>query len=186
MKLLTPLLVFAVAGLVLYVVLAPQPTTVPGANSPVNAAGVVADGYADVQAVITFGILSSTGELLASFEKLTVAETLGDPTVEATMPEHTVYPGLPGDECRGYITMSPNGPNVDAVNALSGEQQFVAGEVGVPFGWGHLYLYKDSTYILSFDVVVWGCRDIDIPTTVLSFSKMITFDGQSETFSGAV
>ena len=186
MKLLTPLLVFAVAGVLLYVVLAPQPTTVPGVNSPVNAAGVLADGYADVQAVVTFGILSSTGELIAQVDEVTVAETMGNPTAEATMPAHTVYPGLPGDECRGYIEMSPSGPNVDAVRAKSGEQQFVAGEVGVPFGWGHLYLYEGSTYILSFQVVVWGCRGLDDPTTVLSFSKMITFDGQDESFSGAV
>ncbi len=186
MKAVILLLVAVVAAILLFPMLASPGITVPDVNSPTNANGVKAEGYADVTVHLFFLADTNPDRVVPGFEWAWANETLGTAQHAVTI---APPPATVTASCIIQMEMRPAGPQISQLIALSPIVQ-----VSLPshqlvehieFVFGHLYLYKGSQYTLSFTVQVSGCMSYSSPTTVKSFSETMTFDGVSEQFSGA-
>lgn len=152
-------------------------------NQPTNAAGVHSDGWTDVTVQGRFYLTNAAGPPKWALLQVWENETLGSPSG----PILTVLrPATVEGSCVGQLELAPNGPQVDAVTAKSEALTFTT-DFGAPteFKFGHLYLYKDQNYRLSFGVYADGCFGLTQRTLISAFEIMVKFDGSSESYDGS-
>lgn len=149
-------------------------------NARTNEHGLLADGYADVTIRVFPYLASVDSPLLVRVEEAWVNETLTMPAGPVTT---VLRPATIDADCLIQAELSPTGPQLDPARGASEEAPFTIGQ-SVDLKFGHLFLYRENTYRLHFEVYVRSCLSYEDKSLVAVFETSVKFDGSSHQLSG--